>query len=341
MTASDHTQPTILLPGPLDAITDVPGILVGHYTDERVHRGTTALLFPDGAIAGVEVRGSNPGTFNTDALAATTISGLIHAIGLSGGSLFGLGAIAGITEWLLEQRIGLRRREALIPIVSGAVIYDLDLSDPFIHPTAEWGWRAAAAARAGAFARGNQGAGTGGTAGKGPGCIRTKGGVGTASFRLPGDAVVGALVVVNALGGLLHPLTGELYATHGGFEQSLLYQQKDEIPAVVESIANTTLAVVATNVGLSKPQLVKMAQLAHDGLARAIRPVHAMFDGDTVFAVSTGDAGLEGCTDANLTDTVGHAASDALVRAIIDSAGATASIGDWPSIAEAASRLRQ
>jgi L-aminopeptidase/D-esterase-like protein len=334
------TSPHILEPGPLNAITDVPGVLVGHHTDARVFRGTTALLFPEGAIAGVEVRGSNPGTFNTDALASTTVSGLVHAIGLSGGSLFGLGAIAGITEWLLEQRIGLPRRGALIPIVSGAVIYDLDLSDPYRHPTADWGGAAAAAAKPGAFERGNVGAGRGGTAGKGPGCVRTKGGLGTASLTLPDGIMVGALIVVNALGGLVHPVTGQLYATHGGFGIPTLYRQFDETAQPSDAIANTTLAVVATNAGLTKPQLVKMAQLAHDGLARAIRPVHAMLDGDTVFSVSTGDASATGTSDANLTDMVGHAASDALVRAALDAATATESLGGWPSVEEASQAVR-
>jgi L-aminopeptidase/D-esterase-like protein len=336
-------EPTVakpLSPGPLDAITDVPGILVGHYTDGRVYRGTTALVFPEGAIAGIEVRGSNPGTFNTDALASTTISGLVHGIGLSGGSLFGLGAIAGIAEWLLGQRIGLIKRGALIPIVSGAVIYDLDLSDPYVHPTAEWGSKAAESARDGAFERGNVGAGTGGTSGKGPGCVRAKGGLGTASLLLPDGVVVGALVAINALGGLIHPETGELYATHGGFDRSYLYQARDTEPELQASLVNTTLGVVATNAGLSKPQLVKVAQLAHDGLARAIRPSHAMFDGDTVFSVSTGEATLDGTTAGNATDTVGHAAADALVRAVIDAARATDSLGGWPSVADAQARLR-
>jgi L-aminopeptidase/D-esterase-like protein len=340
MNPPGQQAPEPLAPGPLDAITDVPGLLVGHYTDGRVHRGTTALVFPEGAIAGVEIRGSNPGTFNTDALASTTISGLVHAIGLSGGSLFGLGAIAGITEWLLEQRIGLVRRGALIPIVSGAVIYDLDLSDPLIHPTAEWGRSAAARAAKRAFERGNVGAGAGGTAGKGPGCVRTKGGLGTASLVLPGGIVAGALVVINSLGGLIHPASGQLYATHGGFDHAFLYQLQDDMPEPAASIANTTLGVVATNAGLTKPQLVKIAQLAHDGLARAIRPCHAMLDGDTVFSVSTSDAAIEGITGANLTDMVGHAASDALLRAVIDAAAQTESLGGWPSVSEAAASIR-
>src|SRR5919112_1185534 len=166
MKVTDHEPLGIrLLPGPTNSLVDVPGIKVGHFTHESVRRGVTAILCEGGATAGVSVRGSNPGTFNTDALAPTTAGGIVHAIGLTGGSLFGLGAIAGITEWLLRHEIGLRQRGALLPIVSGAVIYDLDLSDPFLHPTAEWGHQAAEAAKPGPFLRGNVGAGAGGTAG--------------------------------------------------------------------------------------------------------------------------------------------------------------------------------
>jgi L-aminopeptidase/D-esterase-like protein len=320
----------------------VPGITVGHFTHDVVTRGTTAILCLDGATGGVSVRGSNPGTIHTDALGPTTIGGLVHGIGLSGGSLFGLGAIAGITEWLIERKIGLHQRGAVIPIVPGAVIYDLDLSDPFLHPTAEWGRRACDAAAPGPFARGNVGAGSGGTAGKGPGCVRTKGGLGTASLRLPGGIMVGALVVINALGGLVHPLTGELYATSGGFEQALLYRPMDESPPAVTPLTNTTLGVVATNAVLEKPQLVKIADLVHDGLARAIRPIHAMRDGDTVFALSTHSepVSLPGTSGPNLTDMVGHAAADAIVLAVLDAAAQTVGLGDWPSAQDAGQAIR-
>ncbi len=341
MTTVEFTVPEVLRPGRLGAITDVPGVQVGHFTHDRVFRGTTAIIFPEGAIAGVEVRGSNPGTFNTDALASTTIGGLVHAIGLSGGSLFGLGAIAGITEWLLEAKIGLSRRGALIPIVSGAVIYDLDFTDPYTYPTAEWGYEAAGDAREGSFGRGNVGAGTGGTSGKGPGCVRAKGGLGTASLLVPGGIMVGAIVVINSLGGLIHPLTGELYAIRGGFDQPLLYHPLDETIDESSSIANTTLAVVATDAALNKPQLNKIAELAHDGFARAIRPSHAMRDGDTVFSVRTGSRTVKGTTDSNLTDMVGHAAADAVVLAILDAIETTESLAGWLSVREAIASIKR
>jgi len=341
---TDHEPVGIrLLPGPTNSLVDVPGIKVGHFTHETVRRGVTAILCEGGATAGVSVRGSNPGTFNTDALNPTAAGGTVHAIGLTGGSLFGLGASAGITEWLFHQGVGHRYRDALIPVVSGAVIFDLAFADPTIYPTADWGRKAAEAASTEPFARGNIGVGAGATAGKGPGCVRTKGGLGTASLLLPDGIVVGAIVVINALGGMVHPATGELYATSGGFDIPLLYRQPDVEPDAdaAGSPTNTTLAVVATNASLSKPQVAKVADLVHDGLARAIRPVHAMLDGDSVFALSTLGNAVEpaGTTGFDLTDMVGHAAADAIVLAVLDAAATTAAVEDWPSAQEASAQI--
>ncbi len=337
MTDATETSGIRLRPGPLNALTDVPGIEVGHFTHDRVRRGVTAILCKSGATGGVSVRGSNPGTSHTDALAATTIGTLVHGVGLSGGSLFGLSAIAGIPEWLLGQRIGQRRRGAILPIIPGAVIYDLDLSDPFVHPTAEWGHRAAEAATTGSFARGNIGAGAGGTAGKGPGCVRTKGGLGTASLILPGGIVVGAMVVINSLEGLIHPVTADLYATTGGFDVPLLYHRRDEEPDQAASLRNTTLGVVATNAELTEPQLIKIADLAHDGLARAIRPMHTMLDGDTIFALmpNSTTVRLPDTSGANVTDLIGAAAADAMVLAVLDAARETEGVDGWPSVDDA------
>jgi L-aminopeptidase/D-esterase-like protein len=338
LTVRKETFVTQLQPGPSNSIVDVPGIKVGHFTHETVHRGVTAILCEGGATAGVSVRGSNPGTFNTDALSPTASGEIVHAIGLTGGSLFGLGASAGITEWLFHQGIGFLYRGAILPVVSGAVIFDLVFADPTVYPTAEWGRKAAQAASTAPFARGNVGVGAGATAGKGPGCVRTKGGLGTASLLLPDGVIVGAVVVINALGGMVHPVTGELYAIMGGFDIPLLYRQPDIEPEAVLSPTNTTLAVVATNARLSKPQVTKIADLVHDGLARAIRPVHAMLDGDSVFALATEENAVvpSGTSDINLTDMVGHAASDAVVLAVLDAAASTAGVGEWPSVQEAA-----
>lgn len=329
--------------GPHNAITDVPGIEIGHYTDDRVPRGITALLCREGGAAGVSVRGGNPGTYNTDAFGPTTTSDLVHAIGLTGGSLFGLAAVAGIGEWLFEQGIGLRLNEVLIPITAGAVIFDLFLSDPTIFPAPEWGRRAAAAAKPGPFARGNVGAGTGGTAGKGPGCVKTKGGLGTASLLLPGGIVVGAIVVINSLGGLVHPLDGRVYAQEGGFAEPLLYHMTETSLERERAPENTTLGIVATNAELDKPQLIKVADLAHNGLARAIRPMHTMLDGDTIFAIRplANAKTLPNTSPMNLTDLVGAAAADAMTLACLDAAEQTAGIEGWPSVAEAVAAIRR
>jgi L-aminopeptidase/D-esterase-like protein len=216
------------------------------------------------------------------------------------------------------------------------------LSDPFLHPTAEWGHQAAEAAKPGPFICGNVGAGAGGTAGKGPGCVRTKGGLGTASLLLPGGIVVGALIVINSLGGMVHPITGRLYANEGGFDMPLVYHRRDEEPDHVTSLRNTTLGVIATNAELTKPQLIKVADLAHDGLARAIRPMHTMLDGDTIFAIAphANPVSLPNTTGANLTDLVGAAAADAMVLATLDAARETKGVPGWPSVEDAMAMLR-
>ena len=322
--------------GPNNSITDVPGIEVGHYTHDRVLRGVTALLCKEGAAAGVLVRGGNPGTYNTDGLGATTIDVTVHGIGLTGGSVFGLAALAGINEWLVEQGYGEAIGGVLLPVTCGAVIWDLFLADPTVRPSAEWGKRAAAVAKSGPFARGNFGAGAGATLGKGPGCVPTKGGLGTASLLLPGGIVVGAIAVTNSLGGLVHPLDGRIYLSEGGYDEPLLYQMIDQPPAD-QSPKNTTIGIVATNALLHKHHLIKVADLAHDGLARAIRPMHTMLDGDTIFAVRphADPRTIDGMSDATLTDLVGAAAADAMALACLDSAQQAAGIDGWPSISDA------
>jgi L-aminopeptidase/D-esterase-like protein/DNA-binding transcriptional MerR regulator/quercetin dioxygenase-like cupin family protein len=337
MPALEDPTTLTLAPGATNSIVDVPGIRVGHYTHPDVQRGITALLCERGATAGVSVRGANPGTLHTDALGAGSPWGDVHAIGLSGGSLFGLQAISGITEALARKGIGVQAGVARLPLVAGAVIYDLIYADPNIRPTVEWGIAAAEAASAEPFARGSVGAGAGATAGKGPGCVRTKGGLGTASLRLPGGIVVGAIVVVNSMGGLVHPLTGELYATSGGFDTPLLYQPVDWEEEARPDLTNTTIGAIATNAQLDKYQLIKVADLAHDGFARAIRPMHTNLDGDTIFALSTWDAPvtLPRTTGANLTDMIGATAADVMVLALLDAATQTPGVPNWPSAEEA------
>lgn len=326
-----------LVPGPLNAITDVPGIEVGHETHQSVMRGVTAVLCKAGATGGVSVRGGNPGTFNTDALSPTTVGSVVHGIGLVGGSLFGLAAIPGMTEWLYEHGHGFRFGDVLIPVMAGAVIFDLFFADATVHPAANWGYRAAAAATNGPFARGNAGAGAGGTAGKGPGCVKTKGGLGTASLELPGGVVVGAIVVINSLGGLIHPVDGRVYAAEGGYDRPLRYHATDRSLDAEQVPQNTTIGVVATNASLPKAQMAKVADMAHNGFARAIRPMHTTLDGDTIFALSTHvePRTLPGTTESALTDLVGEAAADAMVLACLDAADQAEGVPGWPSMSEA------
>jgi L-aminopeptidase/D-esterase-like protein len=330
--ASDPTLPT----GPANSLIDVPGVLVGHYSHPQVYRGSTAILTPEGALAAVSVRGSNPGTLETDTLAPTAIDVYVHGISLSGGSLFGLSAARGITDWLQEHGFGLARSGIHLPIVPGAVIYDLDAADPTIVPTAEWGYWAAQAAATDPFARGNAGAGRGGTAGKGPGCVRVKGGLGTASIVLPSGIVVGAIAVVNALGSPIDSVTGRLYARDGGHDQPRVFLFPRDWTGTMPE-ANTTLGVVATNCKLDKVQLAKVADLAHDGFARAIRPMHTMRDGDTVFALSVGgDARVMPDLEFSfeVTDLIGAAAADVMVCAILDAVLQAEAIPGFPACRE-------
>lgn len=320
-------------PGVTNSLIDVPGVLVGHYSHPDVFRGTTAVLTPAGALASVSVRGSNPGTIETDALAATAVDVFVHGISLCGGSLLGLAAARGITDWCQENGIGLWRSGIWLPVVPGAVIYDLNAADPTVQPSAEWGYWAAASASRAPFARGNVGAGRGGTAGKGRGTVPVKGGLGTASLVFPGGVVVGALAVVNSLGSPIDPVTRQFYALDGGHDQPRYFQPRpyglDGFPE-----GNTTLGVIATNCVLTKAQLAKIADLTHNGFARVIRPIHTMLDGDTIFALST--AGPERLTpdhtvDFQITDMIGAAAADAMVLALIDAFMQADSVPGFPA----------
>lgn len=328
--------------GKYDAITDVPGVTVGHYTHTLgTYRGTT-VVFPGehGGICAVEVRGSNPLTAATSTFDPVNIGEECDAIVLTGGSAFGLAVLPGVMDYLYERGRGVRTRAGPVPIVPAAVIFDLPVGDASIHPTREWGYKAAEAAHDGPVAQGNVGAGTGGTTGKSPQGIRLKGGLGTASAVLPEGAVVGAIVVLNALGDLVNPATGDLYAVSGGFDRVPLRQRfipPRGQPDAGTAIENTTLAVIATNAKLNKTQLTKVAQLAHDGLARAIRPVHTMLDGDTIFVVSVGwedRVELETSYPGEDVDRIGSAAADVLVRAIIKGLDAADGIPGFPSYRE-------
>jgi L-aminopeptidase/D-esterase-like protein len=277
-------------------LCDVPGVLVGHATDPVGLTGCTAVLFnaPAGAVVGVDVRGSSPGTRETDLLDPIGRVEETHAILLTGGSAFGLGATDGVVRFLEEKGAGYDVRVARIPIVPAAVIFDLATGDPTIRPDASMGYEAAAAARSGDFEQGSVGVGTGATVGKVLGPERAmKGGLGSASVRLPEGLVISALVVVNAFGDVRDPSSGEILAgprlTDGTLADSVEHLA-EVAPHMRWGEGNTTLGVVATNARLSKPAATKVAQMAHDGLARTISPVHTSIDGDVIFAASINDS---------------------------------------------------
>ena len=274
-------------------LVDVPGIRVGHWTDSEGGTGCTVVLCdPQGSVAGVDVRGSAPGTRETDALDPKNVVQRVHAVCLSGGSAFGLAAADGVMRFLKERGVGVEVGAVRVPIVPAAVIFDL-LYGAGVHPDADSGYQAAAAAeRGGAFAEGSVGAGTGATVGKLLGLTPAKGGVGTASIRL-GDVTVGAIAVCNAVGDVVDR-EGKLLAA-GRDGDGNLVSAWDRILAgarvgsALARLGNSTLGLVATDAALTKVQCKKLAELAQDAFALAIRPVHTMADGDTVFALSTGE----------------------------------------------------
>lgn len=284
-------------------IRDVPGIRVGHWTDAIARTGCTVILGPDGGmVAGVDVRGSAPGTRETDLLRPTALVDRVNAICLAGGSAFGLAAADGVMRRLAERGVGFATGVRPVPIVPAAILFDLAVGDPDAHPTADGGYAATLAAESDdGSLEGSVGAGTGATVAKLGGVADPRpGGVGSAARRLPDGRVVGALVVNNALGDI-HARDGRLLVGHGS-------EQPVPRPDV-----NTTLVVVATDAPLDRAQCRKLAELGHDALARGIRPTHTMFDGDVVFAVSTAN-GSTGAREALLG--LGLAADDAIGEAI-------------------------
>lgn len=278
------------------AITDVLGIEVGHFTDSRRPTGCTVILAQGGAIGGVDVRGAAPGTRETDLLAPTNLVDTVHGILLAGGSAWGLDAAAGVVRWLEERGAGMPVGPLRLPIVPGAVLFDLLVGDGTIRPDAQAGYRACESASGQQPAEGNVGAGAGAAVGKIFGIERAmKGGIGTASVTVDG-ITVGALIACNAMGDVVDPETGRPIAgarTGSGnaladTRRSLL---RGEAPQPLLAGTNTTIGVIATDAVITKVQATKLAQMAHDGLARSINPVHTMSDGDTLFALGTGRAG--------------------------------------------------
>lgn len=280
----------------LGAITQVLGIEVGHFTDPRRPTGCTVILAREGAVAGVDVRGAAPGTRETDLLHPSNLIDRVHAITLAGGSAWGLDAAGGVMRWLEEQGIGLPVGYGLVPIVPAAVLFDLPVGDHRIRPDAQAGYQACVAASRAVPAQGNVGAGAGALVGKVFGIGRAmKGGIGSASITLDG-VTVGAIIACNALGDVVDPSTGRVIAGARTANGLSLLNIRDALlagdaPKPVLAGTNTTLGVIATDAILTKAQAHRLAQVAHDGLARSINPVHTMSDGDTLFAMGTGKAG--------------------------------------------------
>ncbi|MEU9475446.1 P1 family peptidase [Streptomyces sp. NPDC048191] len=334
----------------VDAITDVAGLRVGHTarSGDGWLTGTTVVLAPEGgAVAGVDVRGGGPGTKETDALDPRNVVHRVDAVVLTGGSAYGLDAASGVMAWLEERRRGVRvgpDPAHVVPVVPAACVFDLGRGGDFrARPDAATGRAAVEAAAASApgarVAQGCVGAGTGAVAG------RIKGGVGTASTVLDSGITVAALVVVNAAGSVIEPGTGALYGelSQGRVECPAEHVHEAARRRLDESAAhnappplNTTLAVVATDANLSKAQAQKVAGTAHDGIARAVRPVHLMNDGDTVFALATGARPLaEHPLELNALLAAG---ADVVTRAIVRGVRAAESVdgpgGTWPSYGE-------
>jgi L-aminopeptidase/D-esterase-like protein len=317
-----------------DGLTRIEGIKVGHHRLEERPTGCTVVLAEAGAVAGVDVRGSAPGTHETDLLNPVARVERVHAVVLSGGSAFGLDAASGVVKYLEERGVGFDVGVARIPIVPAAILFDLRVGGrPEIRPGADCGYRAAVAATSGPIAEGNVGAGAGATVGKIAGPERAmKGGIGTASVALPNGLVVAALVAVNAVGDVVDPATGEVVAGVRSEDGKSLADARillrSGLLAPGSREENTTIGVVATNARLTKAQATKVAQMAQDGLARSIYPVHTPFDGDTIFALSLGSWPGEGEASLSL---VGALAAEATADAILSAVRNATGIAGYPA----------
>jgi L-aminopeptidase/D-esterase len=303
------------------AVTDIPGIKVGHYTDKEGVTGCTVILCEQGAVAGVDVSGSAPGTRETDLLRSGNLVEKIQAIILSGGSAFGLDAAGGVMRYLEERGFGHETSVAKVPIVPAAIIYDLNVGNSRIRPGAEEGYRACLAAIDGEVTEGCVGVGTGATVGKILGMERaTKSGLGTASQKIANGIVMAALVVVNAFGDVIDSKMGKVIAgprqlgKSGFLSTSELLKSGQFNKAVLPF--NTVIGVVTTNAKLSKAETGKLAQVAQVGVARTIDPCHTMYDGDVLFAVSLGERKGDFMTlGAVAAEVVAAAITRAILRA--------------------------
>ena len=324
-----------------NAITDVPGIVVGQSQDDEALTGCTVILCREGAVAGVDVRGGAPGTRETDLLNPVNLVDKVHAVLLAGGSAYGLDAASGVMRYLEEQNIGFDTGVAKVPIVPAAILFDLNVGRPDVRPDAEMGYLAASAASTEPPTEGNFGAGTGASVGKILG-LKTamKAGIGSASTNVE-EVVVGAIVAVNAWGDVVHPKSGEIVAgarsmraesmrigSTGYFADTLGMMKTFPVGTAEETStgANTVIGVVATNAILTKAEATKVAQMAQDGLARTIRPAHTMLDGDTIFALATGEKRAD-------PSTIGAFAAEVMEQAILRAVRKATPAGGLPGLA--------
>jgi L-aminopeptidase/D-esterase-like protein len=309
-----------------DAITDIPGISVGHAQDEEALTGCTVILCEDGAIGGVDQRGGAPGTRETDAMHPMHLVNEVHAVVLAGGSAFGLDAATGVVNFLEERGVGFDVRVARVPIVPAAILFDLGIGRSDVRPDADMGYQACQNASTAPPAEGNIGAGTGATVGKIIGMAGAmKSGIGTASLEIGSGVLVGAIAAVNVFGDVIDPATGQIIAGARVVQKGPVKIGKGpyfaDTMCVMESLIgrtmlgfmsreNTAIGIVATNARLNKEQINKVAQMAQDGLARTVRPAHTMLDGDTIFALATG----EKKADVNI---VGAFAAEVFAQAVL------------------------
>lgn len=315
----------------MEAITfsAIPGLQVGHAQDIEAATGCTVVLLPQGAVCGVDQRGGAPGTRETDLLRPMHRVQQVHAILLTGGSAFGLAAADGVVRWLEERDFGLNVGPARVPIVPAAVLFDLGIGRADVRPNAAMGYAACQAAGGPEAQRtGSVGAGTGATVGKllGPD-VQMKGGLGSAVIQVTPGLLVGALIAVNCFGNVVDPDSGQVLAgarrPGGGLVGAVdaLYQMSEQF----DQPGSTVIGVIATNGQLSKEAANKVAQMAQDGLARAIRPAHTMFDGDTLFAAATGQGPA---IDVNVA---GAFAAEAAARAIVEAVQSATSLAGVPA----------
>jgi L-aminopeptidase/D-esterase-like protein len=327
----------------MNAITDIPGLSVGHAQDEEALTGCTVVLCENGAVGGVDQRGGAPGTRETDAMHPMHLVNEVHAVVLAGGSAFGLDAATGAVRYLEERGVGFNVRVARVPIVPAAILFDLGIGDSKVRPDAGMGYQACLNASTDPPAEGNVGAGTGATVGKILGLAGAmKSGIGTASLEIGSGVIVGAIAAVNVFGDVIDPETGQIIAGarvvqkgpikvgKGPYFADTLCVMESLIGRTVLGFAsreNTAIGIVATNAKMNKEQINKVAQMAQDGLARTVRPAHTMLDGDTVFALATGDKNA----DVNI---VGAFGAEVFAQAVLRAVRTAESAAGLPSAGE-------